>query len=422
MSLKGAAPRRRRAEGGCDGDPEAASEDRRCAPRRSPPSGRGARSRSPTSPRGPASRSPHCGRSSPGRRGRSCATFTARIDAEVLAGIDREMADEPARDRILDTVMRRFDQASRPYKAGIRGLARAARCEPGLGAGARPRRPRVAAVDARLGWHRGGEPRSAGCAPPGSASSTPASCRCGSTTRIPASPAPSPRSTRRSRAARRRSPARKTSPAASRASPTACAERRRPAAPAFRPGRRRRRGVVEKSSPCQRGRTAFAKRRQVGSQSIRFSSLIDGPHSAGCAGCPSPWQGGTGVPPRRRRRAGRTPRRAAKLPASIDLSCRGPMSAPSSSRFLRRARRHHRLRRLPEGRRARRRHRRGGALSGGAQAGDQAQDRLRRADRRQALLGADHRALPAGRARRPPRAGGGQLPAAADQENSCPRC
>ena len=57
--------------------------------------------------------------------------FTARIDAEVLAGIDPEMADEPARDRILDTVMRRFDKLA-PYKAGIRGLARAARCEPGL--------------------------------------------------------------------------------------------------------------------------------------------------------------------------------------------------------------------------------------------------------------------------------------------------
>jgi AcrR family transcriptional regulator len=59
------------------------------------------------------------------------ADFSARIDAEVIEGRDPEMAGEPARDRILDTVMRRFDRLA-PYKAGIRGLVTSARSDASL--------------------------------------------------------------------------------------------------------------------------------------------------------------------------------------------------------------------------------------------------------------------------------------------------
>lgn len=49
--------------------------------------------------------------------------FFDRIDRETLAGVDPELADEPARDRLFEVVMRRFD-AMAPYKATLRSILR----------------------------------------------------------------------------------------------------------------------------------------------------------------------------------------------------------------------------------------------------------------------------------------------------------
>mgnify|MGYP002404260269 CR=1 FL=1 len=59
------------------------------------------------------------------------AEFVAGIDAAVLDGRDLDMDGEPARDRVLDAVMRRLD-ALAPHKPAIRGLVRSARTQPGL--------------------------------------------------------------------------------------------------------------------------------------------------------------------------------------------------------------------------------------------------------------------------------------------------
>lgn len=61
-------------------------------------------------------------------RGEILAEFVAGIDAVVLSGSDPEMAGEPARDRLLDAVMRRLD-ALGPHKAAVRGLLRSARSD-----------------------------------------------------------------------------------------------------------------------------------------------------------------------------------------------------------------------------------------------------------------------------------------------------
>ncbi|WP_334176526.1 TetR/AcrR family transcriptional regulator [Pseudoxanthobacter sp.] len=57
--------------------------------------------------------------------------FVAEIDAAVIAGADPDMADEPARDRLFDVVMRRLDCLA-PYKAGLKGLRAAAVRDPAL--------------------------------------------------------------------------------------------------------------------------------------------------------------------------------------------------------------------------------------------------------------------------------------------------
>jgi AcrR family transcriptional regulator len=50
------------------------------------------------------------------------AAFMARIDAEVLAGTPRQSdPEETARDRLFDTMMRRYD-ALRPHKAALRSI------------------------------------------------------------------------------------------------------------------------------------------------------------------------------------------------------------------------------------------------------------------------------------------------------------
>ena len=58
------------------------------------------------------------------------AAFMARIDAEVLAGVPRQSdPEETARDRLFDTLMRRYD-ALRPHRGALAALRRAATRDP----------------------------------------------------------------------------------------------------------------------------------------------------------------------------------------------------------------------------------------------------------------------------------------------------
>jgi AcrR family transcriptional regulator len=58
------------------------------------------------------------------------AAFMARIDAEVLAGVPRQGdPEETARDRLFDTLMRRYD-ALRPHRAALAAIRRAATRDP----------------------------------------------------------------------------------------------------------------------------------------------------------------------------------------------------------------------------------------------------------------------------------------------------
>ena len=58
------------------------------------------------------------------------AAFMARIDAEVLAGVPRQSdPEETARDRLFDTLMRRYD-ALRPHRTALAAMRRAATRDP----------------------------------------------------------------------------------------------------------------------------------------------------------------------------------------------------------------------------------------------------------------------------------------------------
>jgi AcrR family transcriptional regulator len=58
------------------------------------------------------------------------AAFMARIDAAVLAGMPRQSdPEETARDRLFDTLMRRYD-ALRPHRATLAAIRRAAMRDP----------------------------------------------------------------------------------------------------------------------------------------------------------------------------------------------------------------------------------------------------------------------------------------------------
>lgn len=57
------------------------------------------------------------------------AGFMRRIDAEVLDGLDPEMAGEPARERLLDVLISRFE-AMAPYKVALRSIFRFLANEP----------------------------------------------------------------------------------------------------------------------------------------------------------------------------------------------------------------------------------------------------------------------------------------------------
>ncbi len=62
-------------------------------------------------------------------KGAVLAAFNRRIDRQVLDGTTADMADENARERLFDVLMRRFD-ALAPYRAGIESIAHWARREP----------------------------------------------------------------------------------------------------------------------------------------------------------------------------------------------------------------------------------------------------------------------------------------------------
>ena len=59
------------------------------------------------------------------------AAFMRETDRQVLSGIDPELAEEPARERLFDVLMRRIE-VLKPHREAIRSLARSARRDPSL--------------------------------------------------------------------------------------------------------------------------------------------------------------------------------------------------------------------------------------------------------------------------------------------------
>lgn len=55
--------------------------------------------------------------------------FIDRIDGEILSGTDADAADEPARERLLDVLMRRFE-ALAPYKRAVASIVRDGAADP----------------------------------------------------------------------------------------------------------------------------------------------------------------------------------------------------------------------------------------------------------------------------------------------------
>lgn len=62
-------------------------------------------------------------------KGAILSGFSRRIDRIVLEGTGEDMLGEPARERVLDVMMRRLD-ALQPYRAALKEIAGAARCDP----------------------------------------------------------------------------------------------------------------------------------------------------------------------------------------------------------------------------------------------------------------------------------------------------
>ncbi len=78
------------------------------------------------------------------------AAFLVRVDAEVLAGTPRQSdPEETARDRLFDTMMRRYD-ALRPHRVAVRAIRGGARRDPLLGLALAPalRRSMAAMLEA----------------------------------------------------------------------------------------------------------------------------------------------------------------------------------------------------------------------------------------------------------------------------------
>jgi AcrR family transcriptional regulator len=62
-------------------------------------------------------------------KGAILGVFAKRIDKIVLEGTTADLAEEPARERVLDIMMRRFD-ALKPYREALRSIARGLRGDP----------------------------------------------------------------------------------------------------------------------------------------------------------------------------------------------------------------------------------------------------------------------------------------------------
>ena len=62
-------------------------------------------------------------------KGAVLGAFSRMIDKEVLEGTTDELAEEPARERVFDVMMRRID-ALAPYKTALRRIADAVRGDP----------------------------------------------------------------------------------------------------------------------------------------------------------------------------------------------------------------------------------------------------------------------------------------------------
>jgi len=59
------------------------------------------------------------------------AAHMKELDRKVLAGGESDMAEEPARERLFDVLMRRIETMA-PYREATRSLLRSACCNPGL--------------------------------------------------------------------------------------------------------------------------------------------------------------------------------------------------------------------------------------------------------------------------------------------------
>jgi AcrR family transcriptional regulator len=87
------------------------------------------------------------------------AAHAKEIDRTVLDGGDSDVAEESARERLFDVLMRRLE-ALGPYKEAVRSLMRSARCNPGLalalnGIAARSQRWMLEAAGIRASGLRG---------------------------------------------------------------------------------------------------------------------------------------------------------------------------------------------------------------------------------------------------------------------------
>jgi AcrR family transcriptional regulator len=62
-------------------------------------------------------------------KGAILAAFSRRIDKQVIEGSSEDLAEEPARERVFDLIMRRLD-ALAPHKTALRRIAYALRADP----------------------------------------------------------------------------------------------------------------------------------------------------------------------------------------------------------------------------------------------------------------------------------------------------
>ena len=81
------------------------------------------------------------------------AAHIKNVDRKVLEGHDAEMADEPARERLFDVLMRRIEILT-PHKEAIRSLLRSARRDPCLALALNCDGGAIAAMDADGGRHQ----------------------------------------------------------------------------------------------------------------------------------------------------------------------------------------------------------------------------------------------------------------------------